>query len=83
MLKMLMLKKKQCVAIIYYKWKLSLSGKDDTKQAKSLIFTVFPICIMYMYIYIYIRSTYYIYIYIYIQQRKLKSQNALESFNAF
>ena len=54
MLKMLMLKKKQCVAIIYYKWKLSLFGKDDTKQAKSLIFTVFPICIMYMYIYIYI-----------------------------
>ena len=53
MLKMLMLKKKQCVAIIYYKWKLSLFGKDDTKQAKSLIFTVFPICIMYMYIYMY------------------------------
>ena len=38
-LKMLMLKK-LCIAIIYYKWKLSLLGRDDTKQAKSLIFIV-------------------------------------------
>ena len=43
-LKMLMLrkKKKQCIAIIYYKCKLSLFRRDDTKQAKSLIFTVVP-----------------------------------------
>ena len=70
MLKMLMLKKKQCVAIIYYKWKLSLFGKDDTKQAKSLIFTVFPICIMYMYIYIYIYVVHITYIYIYIYSKE-------------
>ena len=35
-------KKKQCIAIIYYKCKLSLFGSDDTKQAKSLIFIVVP-----------------------------------------
>ena len=35
-------KKKQCIAIIYYKWKLNLFGRDDTKQAKSLIFIVVP-----------------------------------------
>ena len=35
-------KKKQCIAIIYYKCKLSLFGRDDTKQAKSLIFIVVP-----------------------------------------
>ena len=34
-LKMLKLKKN-------YKWKLSLFGRDDTKQAKSLIFIVVP-----------------------------------------
>ena len=67
MLKMLRLEKKQCIAIIYYKWKLSLFGKGDTKQAKSLVFIVFPICIVYMYtnIYTYILQIY-IYIYIYI-----------------
>ena len=46
MLKMLMLKNqknpKQCIAIVYYKRKLSLFGKDDTRQAKSLIFIVVP-----------------------------------------
>ena len=35
-------KKKQCIAIIYYKWKLNLFGRNDTKQAKSLIFIVVP-----------------------------------------
>ena len=47
MLKMLMLKmlkrkqktkQKQCVAITYYKCKLSLFGRDDTEQAKRFIF---------------------------------------------
>ena len=37
MLKMLMLK-----IINLYKYKLSVFGRDDTKQAKSLIFTVVP-----------------------------------------
>ena len=42
-LKMLMLKKRnQCIAIIYYKYKLSLFGRGDTKQTKSLIFIVVP-----------------------------------------
>ena len=41
MLKMLMSEKKQpCIAIIYYKCKLSLLDRDDTTQAKSLIFNV-------------------------------------------
>ena len=31
---------KKCINI--YKYKLSLFGRDDTKQAKSLIFTVVP-----------------------------------------
>ena len=31
-------KKKLCIAIIYYKCKLSLFGRDNTKQVKSLIF---------------------------------------------
>ena len=35
---MLMLKK--YIAIIYYKQKLILFGRDDTRQAKSLIFIV-------------------------------------------
>ena len=33
-------KQKQCVALTYYKCISSLFGRDDTKQAKSLIFTV-------------------------------------------
>ena len=33
-------KQKQCVALTYYKCFLSLFGRDDTKQAKSLIFNV-------------------------------------------
>ena len=46
-LKMLMLKKTKknktkCIAIIYYKQKLSLFGKDDTKQANSHITVVKP-----------------------------------------
>ena len=41
MLKMLMLKMvKKYINI--YKYKLSLFGRDDTKQAKSLIFIVVP-----------------------------------------
>ena len=41
MLKMLVLKMvKKYINI--YKYKLSLFGRDDTKQAKSLIFTVVP-----------------------------------------
>ena len=39
MLKML---KKQCVAITYYKCKLSLFARNVTKQAKCLIFIVVP-----------------------------------------
>ena len=31
-------KKKLCIAIIYYKCKLILFGRDNTKQVKSLIF---------------------------------------------
>ena len=49
MLKMLVLKMlrkkhktKKCIAITYYKCKLSLFGRDDTKRAKSLIFAVVP-----------------------------------------
>ena len=44
MLKMLMLKKNKnkCIAIICYKCKLSLFARDDTEQAKSLIFIVVP-----------------------------------------
>ena len=49
MFKMLVLKMhfflneaKQCIAIIDYKWKLSLFGRDYTRQAKSLIFIVVP-----------------------------------------
>ena len=38
---MLMLKK-QCIAIIHYKRKLSIFGRDDTGQAGSLIFIVVP-----------------------------------------
>ena len=38
---MIMLEDK-CIEIIYYKCKLSLFGKDETRQAKSLIFTVAP-----------------------------------------
>ena len=37
-LKMLMFSFKKCIAIIYYKCKLTLFGRDDKKQAKSLIF---------------------------------------------
>ena len=33
---------KQCIAIILYKWKLSLFGRDGIKQAKGLIFIVVP-----------------------------------------
>ena len=42
MLKTLMLK--QCIAIFYYKFKciLSLIGRNDTKQARSLILIVVP-----------------------------------------
>ena len=39
MLKMLVLK---MVNIFIYKYKLSLLGRDDAKQAKSLIFIVVP-----------------------------------------
>ena len=39
MLKML---KKLCIAIIYYKCKLSLFGRDDTKQAKKPYFYCDP-----------------------------------------
>ena len=35
-------KKKHCIVVIYYKFELSLLGRDDTKQAKSLIFIVLP-----------------------------------------
>ena len=45
-LKILLLKKskrKQCIEIIYYKWKSSFFGRDDTKQAKELICIVFNI----------------------------------------
>ena len=38
---MLMLKK-QCIAIIHCKQKLSLFSRDDIRQAKSLIFIVIP-----------------------------------------
>ena len=41
MLKMLVLKMVKKYIIIY-KYKLSLFGRDDTKQAKSLIFIVVP-----------------------------------------
>ena len=34
--------KKQCIVIIYYKRKLRLSSKDDTRQAESLNFIVVP-----------------------------------------
>ena len=44
MLKMLMfrkkLKKKKCMAIVYYKCKLSLFSRENTKQTKSFIFIV-------------------------------------------
>ena len=49
MLKMLVLKmlenkqkakEKQCIAITYHKYKLSLFGTEDTKQTKSFIFIV-------------------------------------------
>ena len=48
MLKMLVLKmlkksntkQKQCIPITYYKFKLSLFGRDDTKGAESLILIV-------------------------------------------
>ena len=50
MLKMLALKQSktkknnaQHIAIICNKFELSLLGRDDTKQAKSLIFTVVPL----------------------------------------
>ena len=33
---------KQSMPIIYYTQKLSLFGRDDTRQPKSLIFIVFP-----------------------------------------
>ena len=36
----IIIKKKQCIAIIYYKSKLSLFGRGDTKQTKGLIFIV-------------------------------------------
>ena len=39
-LKMLLLKKN--IAIIYYKQKLILLGRNGTRQAKSLIFIVVP-----------------------------------------
>ena len=50
MLKILVLKmlgekkerKRKCIAIIYYKCKLSLFGRDDTKQAKCFNFIVVP-----------------------------------------
>ena len=51
MLKMLVLKmvkkeknktNKQCIAIIHYQYNLSLSGRDDTKQAISFVFIVVP-----------------------------------------
>lgn len=35
-------KKKQYTAIVYYKWKLSLLGRDGTRQAKYRIFIVIP-----------------------------------------
>ena len=35
-------KQKQCIVIIHYKCKLSLFGRDDTKQAISLVFIVVP-----------------------------------------
>ena len=38
---MLMLENK-CIEIIYYKCKLSLFGRDKTRQAKILIFIVAP-----------------------------------------
>ena len=34
--------KKQCIAIIHCKQKLSRFSRDDIKQAKSLIFIVIP-----------------------------------------
>ena len=41
--KMLMLKQQQQQQQqTIYKWKFSLFGRDDTKQAKSLIFTAVP-----------------------------------------
>ena len=41
MLKMLIFKnKKQYIAVIYYRRKLSLFGRDDTRQGKSFIFIV-------------------------------------------
>ena len=33
---------KQCIVITHYKCKLSLFGRDDTKQAISFIFIVVP-----------------------------------------
>ena len=33
---------KQCIAIIHYKCKFSLFGRDDTRQAISLIFIMVP-----------------------------------------
>ena len=32
--------KKECITIIYYKQNLSLFGRDDTRQAKSLTFII-------------------------------------------
>ena len=40
MLKMLVSKMVKNIYIYIYKYKLSLFGRDDTKQAKSLIFIV-------------------------------------------
>ena len=42
MLKMLVLKMFKRLYIYIYKYKLSFFGRDDTKQAKSLIFIVVP-----------------------------------------
>ena len=42
MLKMLVSKMVKNIYIYIYKYKLSLFGRDDTKQAKSLIFIVVP-----------------------------------------
>ena len=43
MLKMLMFRKKlkkKCIAIVYYKCKLRLFSRENTKQTKSFIFIV-------------------------------------------
>ena len=38
--KILIFKKKQYITIIYYKCKLNIFGRKDTRQAKGLIFIV-------------------------------------------